>query len=320
MPVLDRDALQASPLADLHALASELSIDGYRRLRKADLIDSILGRQGGAPAAPRRRRHGRRRRRSAQEPRPRARRGRRSGARSGGRARARGRGAGDAEPPTRKPSPQRSPPRSRRTRAPLAAGAPSEAAEPAAEARAEEPRRRSRSSRGWSSFCPTARASSASPRPSPPTRTSTSPPPRSSAASSSPATPSAGRGGRPRRSERFASLVRVDTINGSPAAELASGTRFDELPAAFPDRADPARLRGRRRSRRSSPLAPFGKGSRVTITGGASGRARPRRFGGCAGVLAGQDGLQLSLVLAGVRPEEIAEWRAGEPARPRRRR
>src|SRR5215472_7531904 len=47
MSVLDRGALQASPLADLHALASELSIDGYRRLRKAELIDAILVRQGG---------------------------------------------------------------------------------------------------------------------------------------------------------------------------------------------------------------------------------------------------------------------------------
>ncbi len=51
MSILDRDALAASPLADLHALASELSIDGYRRLRKADLIDAIIARQGGAPAA-----------------------------------------------------------------------------------------------------------------------------------------------------------------------------------------------------------------------------------------------------------------------------
>src|SRR5947209_1350419 len=47
MSVLDRDALDASPLADLHAIASELSIDGYRRLRRAALIDAILERQGG---------------------------------------------------------------------------------------------------------------------------------------------------------------------------------------------------------------------------------------------------------------------------------
>ena len=50
MSILDRDALSASPLADLHALASELSIDGYRRLRKDDLIDAIIARQGGSPA------------------------------------------------------------------------------------------------------------------------------------------------------------------------------------------------------------------------------------------------------------------------------
>ena len=38
----------------------------------------------------------------------------------------------------------------------------------------------------------------------------------------------------PRRSERFPSLVRVDTINGKPADEVSEGTRFDDLPVAFP--------------------------------------------------------------------------------------
>ncbi|TML01751.1 MAG: transcription termination factor Rho, partial [Actinobacteria bacterium] len=42
MPVLTRSSLEASPLADLHELASELELDGYRRLRKADLVDRIL--------------------------------------------------------------------------------------------------------------------------------------------------------------------------------------------------------------------------------------------------------------------------------------
>ena len=45
MPILDRGSLEQSPLADLHAIASELSIDGYRRLRKPELIEAILGRQ-----------------------------------------------------------------------------------------------------------------------------------------------------------------------------------------------------------------------------------------------------------------------------------
>ncbi|HEX8977687.1 MAG TPA: Rho termination factor N-terminal domain-containing protein, partial [Solirubrobacteraceae bacterium] len=48
MPVLDRSALEASPLADLHAVASELSLDGYRRLRRAELITAILEKQGVA--------------------------------------------------------------------------------------------------------------------------------------------------------------------------------------------------------------------------------------------------------------------------------
>ena len=54
MSVLDRDALEQSPLADLHAIASELSIDSYRLLRREQLIDAILtsqeGAGGGTPA------------------------------------------------------------------------------------------------------------------------------------------------------------------------------------------------------------------------------------------------------------------------------
>lgn len=51
MSVLERPALEASPLADLHTLASELSLDGYRRLRKADLIDALLEHQGANGAS-----------------------------------------------------------------------------------------------------------------------------------------------------------------------------------------------------------------------------------------------------------------------------
>ena len=42
MAVFDRSELEASPLADLHAIANQLGLDGFRRLRKADLIDAIL--------------------------------------------------------------------------------------------------------------------------------------------------------------------------------------------------------------------------------------------------------------------------------------
>src|SRR5829696_3360649 len=51
--VLDRSALEESPLADLHLLANELGVDGFRRLRKPDLVDAILTRQSGeAVSAP----------------------------------------------------------------------------------------------------------------------------------------------------------------------------------------------------------------------------------------------------------------------------
>ncbi|HEX7300181.1 MAG TPA: transcription termination factor Rho, partial [Solirubrobacteraceae bacterium] len=58
-----------------------------------------------------------------------------------------------------------------------------------------------------------------------------------------------------------------------------------------------------------------GRGSRATITGGPrAGKSETLRR--LAGALAGTDGLELSLVLTGVRPEEAAEWKAGpvEPA------
>src|SRR5579864_5332447 len=59
MSIISPADLEASPLADLHALASALGIDGFRRLRKDDLVDAILARQG-ASVPPRARAAGRR--------------------------------------------------------------------------------------------------------------------------------------------------------------------------------------------------------------------------------------------------------------------
>jgi transcription termination factor Rho len=54
MSIITAEDLEASPLADLHALASTLAIDGFRRLRKPELVETILVRQGGSlPATPR---------------------------------------------------------------------------------------------------------------------------------------------------------------------------------------------------------------------------------------------------------------------------
>ena len=72
MTVLDRSELQVSSLADLHLIADQIGLEGFRRLRKADLIDAILGEEkvddrapdGGSPEEPAERRAPSRRARS----------------------------------------------------------------------------------------------------------------------------------------------------------------------------------------------------------------------------------------------------------------
>ena len=89
---------------------------------------------------------------------------------------------------------------------------------------------------------------------------------------------------KPRRSERYPSLVRVDTINGAPAEEVAEGTPYDELPCTFPSvrlelGSDDPTLKA------IEWLTPIGRGSRVVITGGAlAGKTETlRRLAGGAG-------------------------------------
>jgi transcription termination factor Rho len=117
----------------------------------------------------------------------------------------------------------------------------------------------------------------------------------------------------PRRSERFASLLRVDTVNGRPAAELADSARFDDLPAEFPS--ERFELGGDDPTIKAvSELLPIGRGSRVTIAGPAqSGKTEALRR--LAEALGGREDVQVWLVLAGVRPEEVSQWR-GTPLEP----
>lgn len=271
--VLDRSELEQSPLADLHFLANELGVDGFRRLRKAELIEAILARQTGdgasavadEPPAPE----------DDEAPR---RRGRRGG-------RGRGRAKGD-EPRAEEPEA----PREERRRK------PEEAEERTVEGTVEL------LSNG-SGFV----------RLTPPEPTdedvyiSAAQVKRCELVSGDRV---AGPMRAPRRSERYPSLVRVDTINGQPADEVAEGTRFEDLPAAFP--AERLALGGDEPTVKAIEwLTPFGKGSRVVICGAPrAGKSEALRR--IAGALAGQDGLDVSVVLAGVRPEEIGEW--SEPA------
>jgi transcription termination factor Rho len=273
--VLDRGELEKSPLADLHLLANELGVDGFRRLRKDDLIDAILVGQDAAPRtegpggpededdddddAARKPRRGRR------------------GGRGRGRARAE-EGSTDED-----------------------AGDEPRAGEARAEPRAED-----RTAEGVVELLSNG---SGFIRLSPP-ETTDDDVYISAAQVKRCELVSGDRVGGPvrpaRRSERFPSLIRVDTINGRPADEVAEGTRFEDLPVAYPTERfelgseDPT-------VKAIEWLTPFGKGSRVLVAGAArAGKTEALRR--LAGALAGRDGLEVSLVLAGVRPEETGDW------------
>ncbi len=311
MSILDRDALAASPLADLHALASELSIDGYRRLRKDDLIDAIITRQGGSPAERPSKEApppddetgadaepGSEQERADEEPgaederangeeeRPAARRRR---GRRGGRSRSAGRDedAGTAEDAE-------------------------DADEPAERAPRDEPTERAAEDEIIEGEVELLPNGSGFLRVSPPEPSDDDVYVSAAQVKRCELVPGdriSGPRRPPRRSERFASLIRIDTINGRPADEVADSTRFDDLPAAFPS--ERFRLGSEDPTIKAIEwLTPFGRGSRVSIVGPPrSGKTEALRR--LAATLAGQDEIHLTLVLAGVRPEEITDWQEG---------
>jgi transcription termination factor Rho len=315
--VLTRSSLEASPLADLHALASTIGIDGYRRLRKAELIDEIARRQGiedetqetAGDEAPKRR----------------------------------------ARPAAKKPAASTTR-RSRRTARDADDDEAQEAVEeePEVEAEAEvevepeverTPRSRSRSR---------ARTKPVQDEPEEEPEETDS---RSSEdqviegvvellangsgfvrvngdePSDGDAYLSAAQARRcelvsgdrvsgpvrqARRSERYPSLVRVETINGVAADEAVRPTRLEDREADFPSDlftlpSDDPTLKA------ISKLAPFGRGSRVWI-GGPSRSGKTEAVKRIAASLASLEGVSLELVVVGVRPEELTEWRTAEYA------
>jgi transcription termination factor Rho len=310
--VLDRSELEASPLADLHAIADQLGLDGFRRMRKADLIDRILG---GAPAqdddeepsSPSQEQD------SEDQPERSRRRGGRSrrpgSASRAGSADTSQDGEDEVEKEPRRPASRERAPRER---------APRERS---------SRRERSRSTRGeeqpkdadgddvatvaegvvevlgngsgflridppepsdadvYISAAQVRRCELVSgDRVSGPART-------------------------PRRSERYPSLVRIDTINGASADSVAAGARYEDLPVDYPS--ERIALESKDPTLEAIEwLTPFGRGSRVTIAGAArAGKTETLR--GLLGALSARDGLEVSLVVAGARPEEIAEWQQG---------
>ena len=316
--VLDRSELEASPLADLHAIADQLGLDGFRRLRKADLIDRILGDAPAqdtdeSPAADepsasedqdaserssgsRTRRRGGRSRRSGSAPRAEVDEdGEDAPAkassekatpektpRSRGGRRERGRSARDDEQSKESADDDN---------ATVAEGVVEVLGNGSAFLRIDPPE----PSDGdvYISAAQVRRCELVSgDRVAGPART-------------------------PRRSERYPSLVRIDTINGTSADAVSAGARYEDLPVDYPS--ERFALESKDPTLEAIEwLTPFGRGSRVTIVGAArAGKTETLR--GLHAVLAADrgsasDGLEVSLVLAGARPEEIAQWPDGSAA------
>ena len=285
MSVFSRDALEGSPLADLHAIASELGIDGYRRMRKADLVKAIIIDQGGDPGPD-------------PEPEPvdddagdeaaekparsRSRRSGSSSSRSGGREGGSSRGGSSS--------------RSEGGRSGGRGGSRSERGSDGTETEVEGTIEVLGNGSAFVRVKPPGQSdedvyvSAAQVR-----RCEL----KSGDKVTGPARPA-------RRSERYPSLVRVVTINGSSADEVSVGTPFDKLEAGFPTQKIGFSSRSSTMKSIASS-APFGRGSRVSVIGTfASGRSTTLRM--LAAELAAIEDVELSVVLAGARPEERAEW------------
>jgi transcription termination factor Rho len=344
--VLERTELEASPLADLHAIADQLGLDGFRRLRKADLIDTILGEQPSDDAPKDDSADGDSESESSGRSRP-----RRRGGRSRRSTSSRGDG-GAADDATQSDEAEKA-----------------DESDDAPEAPRAKRRGRTRAER--------ASAKDSEPRdaddaPDDDAKGSATKPARGSDATA--AKGSRGRGGKaakgdddtesgelaegvvevlgngsaflridppepsdgdvyisaaqvrrcelvsgdkvagpvrtPRRSERYPSLVRIDTINGASADEVSVGTRFEDLPVDYPS--ERFALESKDATLQAIEwLAPFGRGSRVLIVGAArAGKTETLR--GLRDALSASKDLEVSLVLAGARPEEISSWQQGE--------
>jgi transcription termination factor Rho len=305
MAVLERSELQASPLADLHAIADQLGVDGFRRLRKGELIDAILGDQrpdqDGAtePPADVPEERGRREPDRSLIGRGRRRVGRSTSARAR-RATATTRDDGGAEDRTDVNAERAevvdvadgvAPDRAAGARGPGNGGAIAEGVvevlgNGSAFLRVVPPEPSDEDV--YISAAQVRRCELVSgDRVTGPVRT-------------------------PRRSERYPSLVRIDTINGASADTVSDGVRYEDLPVAYPSERlvfgskDPT-------LEAIEWLTPLGRGSRAVIVGAArAGKTETlRRL--LASASARED-LELTLVLAGSRPEEIAQWQQGHVA------
>jgi len=300
MSVLNRKELEDSPLADLHQIASELGLEGYRSKRKADLIGAILGETGAAESAP----------------------------------------ATGAEPDEaeEEASEDTSEGTSEGTSDDTSEGTSEDTSEgtsedepdevPAEEALERPARRGRRGGRGR-------RASAAEEEPESAEDDSTEEAiatgvldvlangsgfvrvdPAGQTREDVYVSPAqirrcelragdevSGPARSARRNERHPSLVRIETVNGAAAEPAEERPWFGDLTAVFPSQ--------KLNAPKTLKDTPFGRGSRVAIAGppGAGATTLLREL---ATELSGDSELAVQVVLAGVRPEEVTEWHRAE--------
>jgi transcription termination factor Rho len=331
MSVLQRKQLEDSPLADLHAIASELGLEGFRAMRRGDLIGAILRAQGAEDDG------GTESTAAIEEPEPDEvpaeealeRPADEAVAAPAGEKRA---GAAEEGETAREPTAEESEEAVEEQPAEVER-APEESTE--AEAEAEEPEAREAEAEE-----PEAREAEVAEPETPEAE-------REEAEAKEPEAPEATATGvldilangsgfmrvdaaghsrddvyvapaqirrcelragdevsgpvrPPRRNERHPSLVRVETVNGADAEPPEQRPWFGDLTPVFPSARVPAPS--------ALKAAPFGRGSRVVIAGppaaGATSLLRD-----IATELAKLDDTGLEVVLVGVRPEEVTEWR-----------
>jgi transcription termination factor Rho len=304
MAVLERFELEVSSLADLHVIADQLGLDGFRRLRKAELIDAILGGsderrddsgepdegsskdgerdssdrsevEGTTVEGGRRRRSPRLRRAAKDETQGASPAEREPSTSSSSR---RGRGGSEREGRAARQASDRSEIDQR-----IAEGVVELLGNGSAFLRVDPPEPSDEDV--YISAAQVRRCELVSgDRVTGPVRT-------------------------PRRSERYPSLVRIDTINGASADTVSDGARYDELAVAFPS--ERLALGSKDPTLEAIEwLTPLGRGSRAVIVGDRhAGKTETLRR--LLGAVAGREDLEVTLVLAGARPEEISEWHEG---------
>jgi transcription termination factor Rho len=338
MSVLERSELEASPLADLHAIADQLGLDGFRRLRKGDLIDAILGEpsagggNGSAGSADGAAGGGDEGSDSddqelSSRP-PRRRRARRSGAKDssgeGDSSEVPDAKDGDGDEPSASPGARAARPRRARSSSSGSergqetggrgqdggARAPRQGSERAETDLADG--EASGDARVAEGVVELLGNGSAFLRVSPPEPSdedvyiSAAQVRRCELVSGDRVS---GPVRTPRRSERYSSLVRIDTINGASADTVSESARYDDLPVAYPserlalDSKDPT-------LEAIEWLTPLGRGSRAVIVG-ASRSGKTETLRRLLDAVSGREGLELTVVLIGARPEEITAWQEG---------